>query len=126
LGIGGGDFDDMTHPLDDVKRCEDMEKFESWRETPFFIASSMQYKIISTRKFSPLQFIMNIDPNLDFQRWLAHQNQLLNPVDRAKLHRMCFELNQSSYSIDQINPLIERSLMYWVALTVHTGCCTKY
>jgi hypothetical protein len=30
---------DEKHPLDDVKRCANMSKFENWRDTPFFLVT---------------------------------------------------------------------------------------
>lgn len=43
-------------PLDDVRRCENMDKFENWRDTPFFLVTAESYHVTSTSTFSPLQF----------------------------------------------------------------------
>lgn len=97
---------DERRPLDDVQRCESMDKFEDWRETPFFLVTPHSYHVTSTSTFSPLQFIRDNEPNVAdlFHEWLVLNESVLRPVDRAQLQQICSQLSETAYSVDQANP----------------------
>eukprot|EP01105_Mastigella_eilhardi_P007620 TRINITY_DN1911_c0_g3_i2.p1 TRINITY_DN1911_c0_g3~~TRINITY_DN1911_c0_g3_i2.p1 ORF type:complete len:3679 (-),score=783.02 TRINITY_DN1911_c0_g3_i2:52-10641(-) len=99
-------------PLDDVVRCDRMEKFENWRDMPFFLVTRSGYHISSTAKFSPLRHILdneqsaasaNIEPS-HFLEWIHQNESLLKPVDRGQLQQLCLQLSQQVFSVDQSNP----------------------
>ena len=86
-----------------------MDKFEDWRDTPFFLVTEKAYHVTSTSTFSPLQFIKSNEPRTsrDFHDWIAMNESTLNPVNRNQLQLMCSQLSQNAYSVDQQNPPIK-------------------
>ncbi|KAH3762020.1 E3 ubiquitin-protein ligase RNF213 [Pelomyxa schiedti] len=100
---------DKLAPQDDIQRCTNMEKFEQWREMPFFVVTQQGYHITSTAAFSPLHFIKNAEMacanrSPAFLEWLTVNECVLHPINRAYLQKLCFDLGQKPYSIDQENP----------------------
>jgi hypothetical protein len=96
-------------PMDDVKRCENMDKFEDCRDIPFFLVTPHSYHITSTSNFSPLQFIINNEPITTddaqlFHQWISEYQSMLNPVDRSHLQLICSQLIENPYSSDQKSP----------------------
>jgi len=103
---------DPKNPLDDVRRCADMEKFEKWRTLPLFISTVTKYFTFSTSAFSPLKFVKENEPpgDREFHDWLDAHQAAIRPIDRSRLHSLCAELTEKAFSLDQRDPPL-RSLL---------------
>ena len=101
---------DQSAPLDDIQRCAKMDKFQNWKDLPFFLVTSKGYHITSTSSFSPLQFIIKNEQNTRdtdryFIEWLRQNEAYLKPVNRSYLQTLCTALSSNApYSFDQKNP----------------------
>ena len=86
---------DKRNPQQDKDRLEGREKFEDWRETPFFIVTESNYTVVSTSGEKPFEFLVNkfgegMEKGLG--KLLLEYEDESPPVNREVLQSLCNQL----------------------------------
>ena len=105
---------DKENPLCDDQRCDGMQKFEDWRNTPFFITSEDNFHVISTSEETPFAYIartMQKHPrNKFFAGRITEIDRVFNSVTRRKLQSISLDLTETPYSFYQEDPPLQTLL----------------
>ena len=95
---------DANHPIDDVRRCEEMNKFKDWRDDPFFISDGNAFRLVSLSDKSPLKAILEHEKDNSVIEKINLNDEFLKPVNRDKLHFLANEINNEAFSSNQNEP----------------------